>query len=210
MQAMKGATGVLGNMNRSMNLPALQRIAMEFEKENDIMDQRQEMMDDAIDDVTGLEDEAEGEEVVEEVLAEIGVDLKNAVSDRHMDAFDHAASDSDDRWVKLLKGSKALRRQKAESHRRSGEVTRVTTISRLYWTACEGDLRLFYILHAGIFCMEFWSYYRNKTSEFTTACGGFWGVIDQTCYCNTGILLYEMLSCCLVIKGNNATGIWGS
>lgn len=53
---------------------------MEFEKENDIMDQRQEMMDDAIDDVTGLEDEAEGEEVVEQVLEEIGIDLKNAVS----------------------------------------------------------------------------------------------------------------------------------
>lgn len=80
MQAMKGATGVLGSMNRSMNLPALQRIAMEFEKENDIMDQRQEMMDDAIDDVTGLEDEADGEEIVEQVLEEIGVDLKQAVS----------------------------------------------------------------------------------------------------------------------------------
>jgi len=62
-------------MNRQMNLPALQRIAMEFERENDIMDQRQEMMDDAIDDVTGLEDEEEGEEVVKEVLDEIGVDL---------------------------------------------------------------------------------------------------------------------------------------
>ena len=62
-----------------MNLPALQRIAMEFEKENDIMDQRQEMMDDAIDDVTGLEDEEEGEEVVKEVLDEIGVDLGQAV-----------------------------------------------------------------------------------------------------------------------------------
>lgn len=81
MQAMKGATGVLGSMNRSMNLPALQRIAMEFEKENDIMDQRQEMMDDAIDDVTGLEDEAEGEEVVNEVLEEIGIDLKNAMGE---------------------------------------------------------------------------------------------------------------------------------
>ena len=66
--------------NRQMNLPALQRIAMEFEKENDIMDQRQEMMDDAIDDVTGLEDEEEGEEVVKEVLDEIGVDLGQAVS----------------------------------------------------------------------------------------------------------------------------------
>ena len=76
---MKGATSLLGSMNRQMNLPALQRIAMEFEKENDIMDQRQEMMDDAIDDVTGLEDEEEGEEVVKEVLDEIGVDLGQAV-----------------------------------------------------------------------------------------------------------------------------------
>ena len=79
MQSMKGATSLLGGMNRSMNLPALQRIAVEFEKENDIMDQRQEMMDDAIDDVTGLEDEEEGEEVVKEVLDEIGVDLGQAV-----------------------------------------------------------------------------------------------------------------------------------
>lgn len=80
MQSMKGATSLLGSMNRQMNLPALQRIAMEFEKENDIMDQRQEMMDDAIDDVTGVEDEEEGEEVVKEVLDEIGVDLGQAVS----------------------------------------------------------------------------------------------------------------------------------
>lgn len=54
---------------------------MEFEKENDIMDQRQEMMDDAIDDVTGLEDEEEGEEVVNQVLDEIGIDLGQAVRD---------------------------------------------------------------------------------------------------------------------------------
>lgn len=80
MQSMKGATMLLGSMNRQMNLPSLQRIAMEFERENDIMDQRQEMMDDAIDDVTGLEDEEEGEEVVNQVLDEIGVDLNSAVS----------------------------------------------------------------------------------------------------------------------------------
>lgn len=85
MQSMKGATSLLGSMNRSMNLPALQRIAMEFEKENDIMDQRQEMMDDAIDDVTGLEDEEEGEEVVKEVLDEIGVDLGQQVCHRLLD-----------------------------------------------------------------------------------------------------------------------------
>jgi len=70
-------------MNRQMNLPALQRIAMEFEKENDIMDQRQEMMDDAIDDVTGLEDEEESEEVVNQVLDEIGIDLGSLVSTQY-------------------------------------------------------------------------------------------------------------------------------
>ena len=67
-------------MNRSMNLPALQRIAMEFERENDIMDQREEMMVDAIDDVTGLDDEEETDEVVNQVLDEIGVDLHSSVS----------------------------------------------------------------------------------------------------------------------------------
>ena len=80
MQSMKGATSLLGSMNRQMRLPALQKIAMEFERENDIMDQRQEMMDDAIDDVTGLEDEEEGEEVIKEVLDEIGIDLGQSVN----------------------------------------------------------------------------------------------------------------------------------
>lgn len=106
MQAMKGATGVLGNMNRSMNLPALQRIAMEFEKENDIMDQRQEMMDDAIDDVTGLEDEAEGEEVVEQVLEEIGVDLRQAVRFSRP-FFPRTFTNASSRWGKLLLVCKA-------------------------------------------------------------------------------------------------------
>jgi division protein CdvB (Snf7/Vps24/ESCRT-III family) len=81
---MKGATRILGSMNRSMNLPALQRIAMEFERENDIMDQRQEMMDDAIDDITGVDEEEESDLVVEQVLEEIGVDLRQAVSLPHM------------------------------------------------------------------------------------------------------------------------------
>lgn len=71
---------LLGSMNRQMNLPALQRITMEFERENEIMDERQEMMDDAIDEATGMEDdEAEGEDIVKEVLDEIGVDLTQMV-----------------------------------------------------------------------------------------------------------------------------------
>lgn len=49
MQSMKGATKLLSGMNRSMNIPALSRIAADFERENEVMDQRQEMMDDALD-----------------------------------------------------------------------------------------------------------------------------------------------------------------
>ncbi|KAK6837914.1 hypothetical protein PG990_014787 [Apiospora arundinis] len=78
MQAMKGATMALGSMNKSMNLPALQRIAMEFERENDIMEQRQEMMDDAIDDAMDTGIEEEGDEIVEQVMEELGVDLNQA------------------------------------------------------------------------------------------------------------------------------------
>ncbi|KAF5539059.1 doa4-independent degradation 4 [Fusarium mexicanum] len=81
MQAMKGATMALGSMNKSMNLPQLQRIAMEFERENDIMDQRQEMMDDAIDDAMDVGIEEEGDEVVEQVLEEIGVDFNQALGE---------------------------------------------------------------------------------------------------------------------------------
>lgn len=80
MQAMKGATVALGSMNKSMNLPQLQRIAMEFERENDIMEQRQEMMDDAVDDAMDVGVEEEGDEVVDQVLEEIGIDFNQAVS----------------------------------------------------------------------------------------------------------------------------------
>ncbi|KAI0483244.1 Snf7-domain-containing protein [Xylariaceae sp. FL0804] len=74
MQAMKDATTALGSMNLSM----LQRIAMEFERENDVMEQRQEMMDDAIDDAMDVGVEEEGDEIVEQVLEEIGVDLNQS------------------------------------------------------------------------------------------------------------------------------------
>jgi charged multivesicular body protein 2A len=88
---------------------------MEFEKENDIMDQRQEMMDDAIDDVTGLEDEAEGEEVVNEVLEEIGVDLRQAVSFYVLPCV--VCTNSSLRWAKRLRVCKAMLWQKARLHK---------------------------------------------------------------------------------------------
>jgi len=144
MESMKGATKLLGSMNRQMNLPALQRIAMEFEKENDIMDQRQEMMDDAVDDVTGLEDdELEGEEVVNQVLDEIGVDLGQSVSlalaQRWREGTNVLSS-----LEKRRKVCRTRRRPRVESRKQWVEVVliRETTICRRDWTVYGDDNKM--------------------------------------------------------------------
>ncbi len=78
--SMRGATRLLSGMNKSMNLPALQKIAMDFERENDIMDQRQELMDDALDETFEQDDEEESDDIVNQVFDEIGIDLNQRVS----------------------------------------------------------------------------------------------------------------------------------
>ena len=121
-------------MNKQMNLPALQRIAMEFEKENDIMDQRQEMMDDAIDDATGMEDEEESEDVVNQVLDEIGIDLGQAVSRRAANTAPMLTMYSSARHRVGCRKRLCL---KAEWRKQLGEaeLAQTMTISRLGWTA---------------------------------------------------------------------------
>ncbi|RUS22314.1 vacuolar sorting protein DID4 [Endogone sp. FLAS-F59071] len=81
-EAMKGATKAMASMNRTMNLPAIQNIMMEFEKESEIMDMKEEMMNDVIDDVMEEEDDAEEtEEILNKVLDEIGIDLNQELVD---------------------------------------------------------------------------------------------------------------------------------
>ena len=48
-------------MNKRMNIPQMQKIMMEFERQNEMMEMKQEMMSDTMDDV--LETENEDEEV---------------------------------------------------------------------------------------------------------------------------------------------------
>ncbi|KIY51140.1 Snf7-domain-containing protein [Fistulina hepatica ATCC 64428] len=81
--AMRGATRAMGAMNRGMNLPAIQRIMNEFEKESSMMDMKEEMMSDAIDDVMEDEEdeEEEGDKILKEVLEEIGVNLSQQLTD---------------------------------------------------------------------------------------------------------------------------------
>lgn len=81
--SMREATVLLAGMNRSMNLPQLQKISMEFEKQNELMDQRQEFIDEAIDGVMEddeFNEDEEADEIVNKVLDEIGVDLNTELT----------------------------------------------------------------------------------------------------------------------------------
>lgn len=148
MQSMKGATMLLGSMNRQMNLPALQRITMEFERENEIMDERQEMMDDAIDEATGMEDdEAEGEDIVKEVLDEIGVDLTQMVrpSTRSLDLVP-TANRSKNSWARRRQARYRKNQQVELGFPRlsAGVVVGKAAMlemmtSKLAWTASDDD-----------------------------------------------------------------------
>jgi len=73
----------MASMNRGLNLPGIQRIMNEFEKENATMDMKEEMMSDAVDEAMGAEEdeEEEGDKILKQVLDEIGVDLSQQVGE---------------------------------------------------------------------------------------------------------------------------------
>ncbi|TGZ61700.1 hypothetical protein CRM22_007834 [Opisthorchis felineus] len=79
-QTMKQVTQVMKRMNASMKLPQLQRIMMEFEKESGLLDSKEEMMSDAIDDALGEDDIDESEAIVNSVLAELGIEMNEQLS----------------------------------------------------------------------------------------------------------------------------------
>lgn len=49
----------MASMNRQLNLPQIQRILQEFEKQSEIMDMKEEVMNDAIDDAMEGDDDEE-------------------------------------------------------------------------------------------------------------------------------------------------------
>lgn len=71
-------------MSRQMNLPQMQRILQDFEKESDMMNMKEEMMGDSIDDAMeeegGEGEEEEGNKILDEVLAEIGLSVGQQAS----------------------------------------------------------------------------------------------------------------------------------
>ncbi|XP_063979866.1 charged multivesicular body protein 2a [Diachasmimorpha longicaudata] len=79
--AMKGVTKAMQSMNKQLNLPQIQKILQEFEKQSEIMDMKEEIMNDAIDDAMEDEgDEEESDAVVSQVLDELGLQLTDQLS----------------------------------------------------------------------------------------------------------------------------------
>lgn len=75
--AMRGTTRAMATMNRKMNLPAIAKIMREFEKQNEKMEVASDMMGSAVDMAfEGEGEEEESDELVNQVLDEIGVDTQ--------------------------------------------------------------------------------------------------------------------------------------
>ncbi|XP_046859396.1 charged multivesicular body protein 2a-like [Xenia sp. Carnegie-2017] len=80
-QAMKGVAKAMGTMNKQLKLPQIQKIMMDFEKQSEIMDMKEEMMNDALDDALGDEDdEEESDAIVTQVLDELGLQLNDELT----------------------------------------------------------------------------------------------------------------------------------
>jgi charged multivesicular body protein 2A len=76
--AMTGVTRALGVLNARLGLPRMQRIMMEFEKQNQKAEDSAEIMGDTIDGAFCAEDETEAtDELVAQVLDEIGCTVRD-------------------------------------------------------------------------------------------------------------------------------------
>ncbi|KAJ1856500.1 ESCRT-III subunit protein did4 [Coemansia sp. RSA 1822] len=76
------ATKAMRSMNSGMNLPGIQKVLMDFERESGMMDMKEEMIDETMDDAMQddeEDEEEESEEVVKQVLDEIGIQLNQSL-----------------------------------------------------------------------------------------------------------------------------------
>uniref|UniRef100_A0A5S6Q9B1 Charged multivesicular body protein 2a n=1 Tax=Trichuris muris TaxID=70415 RepID=A0A5S6Q9B1_TRIMR len=80
-QAMRGVARAMMSMNRQLKLPQIQKIMTEFERQSDLMDMKEEMMSDAIDDAMADEDdEEETDAVVSQILDELGIQMNEELT----------------------------------------------------------------------------------------------------------------------------------
>merc|ERR1719325_421587 len=72
-QSMKGVTKAMGRMNKSMNMPQIQKIMAEFQKQSEMMEMKGEMMDDAM-------TEEDTDMLVGQILGELGIETQNEMN----------------------------------------------------------------------------------------------------------------------------------
>ena len=77
VRAMRNSSRAMKGINVSMDTGALSKILMEFEKESSVLTDKQEFVDDRMDDVLGNDENHDQDvhEVVAKVFAEVGVDI---------------------------------------------------------------------------------------------------------------------------------------
>ena len=74
--SIQGAMKAMRAMNKMVDMPKMQAILKEFEKQNEMMGEKQEMMDEAMDDMfEGDDEDVQAEDIIGQVLAEIGIDF---------------------------------------------------------------------------------------------------------------------------------------
>jgi len=111
-EAMKGVSSAMKAMNKQINLPQINKIMMNFEKESELMDIKEEMMNDAIDNVMEEEDdEEESENIVNQIFDEIGISLNQELVDTPQTSLGTKVSNTVDEDQALRNRLDNLRRE---------------------------------------------------------------------------------------------------
>jgi len=77
-KTMASTSKVMGKVNEQMNVQEIQSIMNKFSQENDKMDMKSELMDDALDGM--FDDDAEADDLVNEVLDGLGIEMGSQLS----------------------------------------------------------------------------------------------------------------------------------
>ena len=106
-EAMKTAVRAMYAMNKQVDAQALQRIMMEFDKQTEFMEMKQELMNDTIDSAMQSEgDEAMEDQLINQVLDEVGIQSIEALEQSALPSVHHYSGldkDMKDRMEKLRK-----------------------------------------------------------------------------------------------------------
>ncbi|KAG9394132.1 Snf7 [Carpediemonas membranifera] len=94
----------MGRMNQQMNLPELQKVMREFEKNNAKMENADEFVGDTIDDIFEASDEeVESANVLSSVLAELGISSTEGLTAAGMGVAPQAVAQQDDLAARMDK-----------------------------------------------------------------------------------------------------------